>query len=145
MILNQTLQSYIINFKKFVFLSHKACQSLSPISVTFGSQVALTTPRTGRQSITGNFPSKTGTHLHLGRVRKWRLNIFPKDKTRSTDAGNRTLDPKIQRLTLYKLSQQANPILILKCSQKLLNQSSTLLNKTSLSQAPTIMGKRVEL
>ena len=49
-------------------------------------------------------PSKTGTHLHLGRVRKRRWIIFPKDKTRSTDAGNRTLDPQIQSPTLYRLS-----------------------------------------
>ena len=48
------------------------------------------------QSVTGNFHSKTGTHLHLGRVRKWTLIIFPKDKTRSTDAENRILDPQIQ-------------------------------------------------
>ena len=64
-------------------------------------------PRTEHQSDAGNFPSKTGTHLHLGRVRKWRLIIFPKDKTRSTDAGNRTLDPQIQSPMLYRLSQQA--------------------------------------
>ena len=62
--------------------------------------------RTGRQFFAGNFPSKTGTHLHLGRVRKWRFITSPKDKTRSTDAGNRTLDPKIQSPTLYRLSQQ---------------------------------------
>ena len=56
-----------------------------PISVTVGWQVALTTPRTGRRSVAGNFPSKTGTYLHLGRVRKWRWIIFPTDKIRSTD------------------------------------------------------------
>ena len=27
--------------------------------------MALTIPRTGRQYVAGNFPSKTGTHLHL--------------------------------------------------------------------------------
>ena len=47
-------------------------------------------PRTGCQSVAGNFSSKTGTHLHLGIVRKWRWIIFPKDKTHSTDAWNRT-------------------------------------------------------
>ena len=63
--------------------------------------------RTRRQSVAGNFPHKTSTPLHLGRVRKWRLIIFPKDKTRSTDAGNWTLDPLIQSLTLYRLCQRA--------------------------------------
>ena len=59
----------------------------------FGRQVAITILRTGRQSVAGIFPSKNGTHLHLGEVRKWRLIIFPKDKTHSEDAGNQTLDP----------------------------------------------------
>ena len=36
-----------------------------------------------------------------------KVNIFPKDKTSRTDAGNRTLDPHIQSPTLYQLSQQA--------------------------------------
>ena len=37
-----------------------------------GWPVALTTSKTGRQFVAGNFPSKTvtGTHLHLGRVKK---------------------------------------------------------------------------
>ena len=35
--------------------------------------------------------------------------IFPKDKTRNADPRNRTLDPQIQSLTLYRLSQQAPP------------------------------------
>ena len=48
---------------------------------------------------------KIGTHLHLGKVRKWRWTILPKDKTRSTDAGNQTLDPQIQSPALYWLRQ----------------------------------------
>ena len=58
-------------------------------------------------SLETSLASKIGTHLHLGRVRKWRIIITPKDKTRFTDAGNRTLDPQTQSLTLYRLSQQA--------------------------------------
>ena len=73
----------------FVFSNHKARKVRANLR-----QVVLTIPGTGRQSVAGNFSSKTGSHLHVGRVRKWRLIIFPKDKTRSTDAWNRTLDPR---------------------------------------------------
>ena len=38
---------------------------------------------------------------------KWRRNVFSKVKTRSADAGNRTLDPQIQSPTLYWLSQRS--------------------------------------
>ena len=34
------------------------------------AEMVLTNPRTGRQSIAGNIPRKTGTYLHLDRVRK---------------------------------------------------------------------------
>ena len=70
-------------------------------SFLFFRQVALTSPKTGRQSVAENFPCKTGTHWHLGRVRKWRLIIFPKDRTRSTDARiePRPLDSKVRRST----------------------------------------------
>ena len=36
---------------------------ISPISTTFGRQVALTKPKTECQSVAGNFLSKTGTHI----------------------------------------------------------------------------------
>ena len=69
---------------------------IEPISdfVTFGWQVALTTTRTGHQSVAGNFPCKTDTNWNMGTVRKWRWIIFPKDKICSTGAGNRTLEIK---------------------------------------------------
>ena len=39
------------------------------------------------------------------------LTIFPKDKTCSKDVVNWTLDPQIQSLTLYRLSQRAPCVL----------------------------------
>ena len=94
--------------------------------------MALTIPRTGRQSVAGNFPSKTATHLHLGRV-KWRLIIFHKDKTRSTYGSNQTLDPQIQNPTLYRLSQQA-PIHMTCCALNAIGEAQPHLPHGSCSK-----------
>ena len=69
--------------KKFVFSSHKAHKVGADLRCLRRLADRWLPPPTpfciGCQSIAGNFSNKTGTHLHLGTVRKWRLIIFPKD------------------------------------------------------------------
>ena len=66
-------------------------------------------------------------------MRKLRLIIFPKDKTCSTDTGNRTLDPQIQSSTLYRLSQQA-PIHMTCCALNAIGEAQPHLPHGSCSK-----------
>ena len=50
--------------------------SQSLISVSFGKQVALVNPRTGRQSVAGNISHLTGIHLHLVNFYSFSLEHF---------------------------------------------------------------------
>ena len=88
------------------WLSSTPEQDVSLSLETFPVQLVSTYIRTGRQSVAENFPNKIG----MGRGKEWRWSIFPKDKTHSADAGNRTVDPQIQSMTLYRLSQQTHKV-----------------------------------
>ena len=67
--------------------------------------MVITIPRTGRQSVAGNFPGKSDTHLHLARVRKWKWILSKAENSQGTN-------PMKQKSKVWPYNDWANDPLL---------------------------------